>query len=100
MNEQLKKSSQTMATASADLLTILPYKEVFWSNQTNPAINASEIQNNASCPTDDNSLFKYHPFHCSSGDKKDIRQKNFLSAKEGTCSLHSSDHSFKKYQHK
>ncbi|NXT54212.1 GPR34 protein, partial [Pluvianellus socialis] len=45
-----------MAAAAADLLTVLPYKEVFWSNQTNLAINASEIQNNASCPLDDNSL--------------------------------------------
>ncbi|XP_074954445.1 putative G-protein coupled receptor 34 [Phalacrocorax aristotelis] len=45
-----------MAAASADLLTTLPYKEVFWSNQTNVAINASEIQNNDSCPMDDNSL--------------------------------------------
>ncbi|XP_065703415.1 probable G-protein coupled receptor 34 [Patagioenas fasciata] len=45
-----------MAAASSDLLTILPHEEVFWSNQTNRAINASEIQNNASCPIDDNSL--------------------------------------------
>ncbi|NXX43845.1 GPR34 protein, partial [Tricholaema leucomelas] len=45
-----------MATASADLLTITPHKEVFWSNQTNPIRNASEIPNNASCPLDENSL--------------------------------------------
>ncbi|NXF06766.1 GPR34 protein, partial [Smithornis capensis] len=42
------------AAASADLLTI-PYKDI-WSNQTNVATNASEIQNNASCPFEDNSL--------------------------------------------
>ncbi|NWW95738.1 GPR34 protein, partial [Rhynochetos jubatus] len=45
-----------MAAASADFLTVLPYKEVSWSNQTNPATNASEIQTNATCPLDDNSL--------------------------------------------
>ncbi|NWX17697.1 GPR34 protein, partial [Aegotheles bennettii] len=45
-----------MAAASADLLTILPHKKVFWSNQTNLAINASAIQNNASCLVDDKSL--------------------------------------------
>ncbi|XP_010019135.1 PREDICTED: probable G-protein coupled receptor 34 [Nestor notabilis] len=45
-----------MGAASADLLTIIPYKADFWSNQTNPAINASEIQNNATCPLDENSL--------------------------------------------
>ncbi|NWR72295.1 GPR34 protein, partial [Centropus unirufus] len=45
-----------MATHATDLLTTLPHKEVFWSNQTNLAINASEIQNNTSCPLDDNSL--------------------------------------------
>ncbi|NXJ75046.1 GPR34 protein, partial [Trogon melanurus] len=45
-----------MAAASADLLTVIPYKEAFWSNQTNVAINASEIQNNDSCPLDDTSL--------------------------------------------
>ncbi|NXU52925.1 GPR34 protein, partial [Turnix velox] len=45
-----------MATASADLLTILPYKEIFWNNQTHLAMNASEIQNNTSCPLEDNSL--------------------------------------------
>ncbi|XP_010160221.1 PREDICTED: probable G-protein coupled receptor 34 [Eurypyga helias] len=45
-----------MAASSADFLTVLPYKEVFWSNQTNPAISASEIQTNATCPLDDNSL--------------------------------------------
>ncbi|XP_051465053.1 probable G-protein coupled receptor 34 [Apus apus] len=45
-----------MAAASADVLTILPHEEVFRSNQTNLAINASEIQNNASCFLDHNSL--------------------------------------------
>ncbi|NXJ00648.1 GPR34 protein, partial [Psophia crepitans] len=45
-----------MAAASADLLTILPHKKVFRSNQTSLAINFSEIQNNASCPLDDTSL--------------------------------------------
>ncbi|XP_054243812.1 probable G-protein coupled receptor 34 [Indicator indicator] len=45
-----------MATASVDLLTITPHTEVFWSNQTNPAGNASESQNNASCALDENSL--------------------------------------------
>ncbi|XP_009891580.1 PREDICTED: probable G-protein coupled receptor 34 [Charadrius vociferus] len=45
-----------MAAASADLLSPLPHKEVFWSNQTNLSINASEIQNNDSCSLDDNSL--------------------------------------------
>nr|XP_010311495.1 PREDICTED: probable G-protein coupled receptor 34 [Balearica regulorum gibbericeps] len=45
-----------MAATSADLRTILPDKEVFWSNQTNLAINSSEIQNNANCPLDDYSL--------------------------------------------
>ncbi|NWI92659.1 GPR34 protein, partial [Pitta sordida] len=43
------------ATASADLLTVIPYKDV-WSNQTSKAINASEIQNNGSCLFEDNSL--------------------------------------------
>ncbi|NWU11081.1 GPR34 protein, partial [Cephalopterus ornatus] len=41
-----------MAAASADSLT----HKNFWSNQTNMAINASEIQNNGSCPLDDKSL--------------------------------------------
>ncbi|NWU23362.1 GPR34 protein, partial [Dyaphorophyia castanea] len=45
-----------MAATSADLLTITPHKEEFWSNQTNLTINASESHNNASCPLDDNSL--------------------------------------------
>lgn len=45
-----------MAATSADLLTITPHKEEFWSNQTNPPINASEIHNDPSCPLDDNSL--------------------------------------------
>ncbi|NXH20100.1 GPR34 protein, partial [Bucco capensis] len=45
-----------MAATSADLLTIIPHKEVFWSNQTNLATNASEIQNDASCSLDENSL--------------------------------------------
>ncbi|NXF91681.1 GPR34 protein, partial [Eubucco bourcierii] len=45
-----------MAAASADLLTIAPYQGVFWSNQTNPARNGSEIPNNASCPLEENSL--------------------------------------------
>ncbi|KAM6097797.1 putative G-protein coupled receptor 34 isoform 2-T2 [Theristicus caerulescens] len=52
---KLKKSSQMMAAASADLRTLLPYKEAFWSNQTNLATNASEIQNNASCLLEDKS---------------------------------------------
>ncbi|KAM9020255.1 putative G-protein coupled receptor 34 isoform 1-T1 [Ara ararauna] len=52
----LKKSSQMMGAASADILTIIPYKEDFWRNLTNLPINASEIQNNATCPLDDNSL--------------------------------------------
>ncbi|NXF71221.1 GPR34 protein, partial [Sclerurus mexicanus] len=43
-----------MAAASSDLLTTNPYKN--WSNQTNVAINASEIQNTTSCSLDDNSL--------------------------------------------
>ncbi|NXX55750.1 GPR34 protein, partial [Scopus umbretta] len=45
-----------MAAASADLPAGLPHKEVFCSNQTNLAINASEIKNTTSCPLDDNSL--------------------------------------------
>ncbi|XP_032850397.1 probable G-protein coupled receptor 34 isoform X2 [Tyto alba] len=45
-----------MAAASADLLTVIPYKADFWSNQTNLSINASEMKNNASCPLDDISL--------------------------------------------
>ncbi|XP_009644596.1 probable G-protein coupled receptor 34 [Egretta garzetta] len=45
-----------MAAASADLLTIPPYKNVFWNNQTSLGINASEIQNNANCSMDDNLL--------------------------------------------
>lgn len=45
-----------MAAASADLLTVQSHNKVFWSNQTNLATNASEIQNNDSCPLDDNSL--------------------------------------------
>ncbi|NXG71893.1 GPR34 protein, partial [Baryphthengus martii] len=45
-----------MAAASADLLNTIQDKEAFWSNQTNLATNASEIQNNASCPLDENSL--------------------------------------------
>ncbi|NXX82917.1 GPR34 protein, partial [Urocolius indicus] len=45
-----------MAAASADLLTNTPHEEVFWSNQTNPATNASEYQNNASCHLDENLL--------------------------------------------
>ncbi|NXA12786.1 GPR34 protein, partial [Sapayoa aenigma] len=43
------------AAASTDLLTTISYKNV-WSNQTNAATNASEIQNNASCHLEDNSL--------------------------------------------
>ncbi|NWI51020.1 GPR34 protein, partial [Calyptomena viridis] len=43
------------AAASADLLTIIPYKDIC-SNQTNVTTNVSEIQNNDSCPFDDNSL--------------------------------------------
>ncbi|NXL90097.1 GPR34 protein, partial [Alectura lathami] len=45
-----------MAATSADILTILPHKKAFWSNQTNPATNASEIQNNASCYLEDDAL--------------------------------------------
>ncbi|NXV82665.1 GPR34 protein, partial [Atlantisia rogersi] len=45
-----------MAAASFDLPTILPHKEVFWSPQTNLAINSSEIENDAHCPMDDSSL--------------------------------------------
>ncbi|NXM58786.1 GPR34 protein, partial [Illadopsis cleaveri] len=46
-----------MAATSADLSTIGPYKEEFWSNQTNLTINASEGHNDASCSVDDsNSL--------------------------------------------
>ncbi|NXB68839.1 GPR34 protein, partial [Struthidea cinerea] len=45
-----------MAATSANLLTITPHKEEFWSNQTNLIVNASEIHNDASCPLDDNSL--------------------------------------------
>ncbi|XP_008945947.1 PREDICTED: probable G-protein coupled receptor 34 [Merops nubicus] len=45
-----------MAAVSADLLNIIQYKEAFWSNQTNLVINVSEVQNNASCPLDENSL--------------------------------------------
>ncbi|NXA70346.1 GPR34 protein, partial [Mohoua ochrocephala] len=44
-----------MAATSAHLLTS-PYKEEFWSSQTNPTINASDIHNNTSCSLDDNSL--------------------------------------------
>ncbi|NXI65243.1 GPR34 protein, partial [Anseranas semipalmata] len=45
-----------MAAASADLLTILPHTKAFWSNQTDLATNASEIQNNASCFLEDDAL--------------------------------------------
>ncbi|NXC38116.1 GPR34 protein, partial [Penelope pileata] len=45
-----------MAAASADLLTILPHKKPFWSNQINLATNTSEIQNNASCSLEDDAL--------------------------------------------
>ncbi|NXD79387.1 GPR34 protein, partial [Halcyon senegalensis] len=45
-----------MAAASADSLNVTQEKETFWSNQTNLAINASETQNNANCPLDENSL--------------------------------------------
>ncbi|NXM68755.1 GPR34 protein, partial [Serilophus lunatus] len=43
------------AATSADLLTAIPYKDI-WSNQTNATTNALENQNNASCPLEDNSL--------------------------------------------
>ncbi|XP_053825714.1 probable G-protein coupled receptor 34 [Vidua macroura] len=43
-----------MAATSADLPTIGPHKEEFWSNQTNLTINASESHNDASCSLDDN----------------------------------------------
>ncbi|NXN81468.1 GPR34 protein, partial [Bombycilla garrulus] len=42
-----------MAVTSADLPTIGPHKEEFWSNQTNLTINASENHNAASCSLDD-----------------------------------------------
>ncbi|XP_062429939.1 probable G-protein coupled receptor 34 isoform X2 [Rhea pennata] len=45
-----------MAATSADFLNILPYREVIWSNQTNLARNFLEIQNNASCPLNEDSL--------------------------------------------
>ncbi|NXE50819.1 GPR34 protein, partial [Dromaius novaehollandiae] len=45
-----------MAATSADFLNILPYREVIWSNQTNLARNLSEIQNNASCALNEDSL--------------------------------------------
>ncbi|NXS51299.1 GPR34 protein, partial [Brachypteracias leptosomus] len=45
-----------MAATSADVLNISQHKEAFGSNQTNVATNALEIQNNASCPLDENSL--------------------------------------------
>ncbi|NXJ03556.1 GPR34 protein, partial [Odontophorus gujanensis] len=45
-----------MAAPSADLLTILPVKKAFWSNQTDLATNASEIQHNASCSLEDDAL--------------------------------------------
>ncbi|XP_065600083.1 probable G-protein coupled receptor 34 [Cyrtonyx montezumae] len=45
-----------MAAPSADLLTILPLKKAFWSNQTDLATNASEIQHNASCSLEDDAL--------------------------------------------
>ncbi|XP_009677866.1 probable G-protein coupled receptor 34 [Struthio camelus] len=45
-----------MAATSADFLNILPYREVIWSNQTDLARNFSEIQNNASCPLNEDSL--------------------------------------------
>ncbi|NWQ99233.1 GPR34 protein, partial [Paradoxornis webbianus] len=43
-----------MAATSADLPTIGPHKEEFWSNQTNLTINAAESHNDASCSLDDN----------------------------------------------
>ncbi|KAM6140402.1 LOW QUALITY PROTEIN: putative G-protein coupled receptor 34 [Pterocles gutturalis] len=52
-----------MAAASADLQIVLPHTDVFWSNQTNLALNASEIQNNASCLLDDNSLSLAYSFY-------------------------------------
>ncbi|NXB12303.1 GPR34 protein, partial [Cnemophilus loriae] len=45
-----------MAATSADLPTISPHEEEFWSNHTNLATNASEIHNDASCPPEDISL--------------------------------------------
>ncbi|NWV75295.1 GPR34 protein, partial [Dasyornis broadbenti] len=45
-----------MAASSADLMTTIPYKEEFWSNQTNLIINTSEIHNDAKCSMDENSL--------------------------------------------
>nr|XP_004174976.4 probable G-protein coupled receptor 34 [Taeniopygia guttata] len=42
-----------MAATSANLSTIGPHKEEFWSNQTNLTINASE-SHDASCSLDDN----------------------------------------------
>ncbi|XP_066170158.1 probable G-protein coupled receptor 34 [Sylvia atricapilla] len=43
-----------MAATPADLPTIGPHKEEFWSNQSNLTINASESHNDASCSLDDN----------------------------------------------
>ncbi|NWW82056.1 GPR34 protein, partial [Climacteris rufus] len=45
-----------MAAASTDFLTTIPYKNEFWSNQTNLNLNASEIHNDAHCSLDDKSL--------------------------------------------
>lgn len=45
-----------MAASSVDLLTILSHKEGFWGNQTVLAMNAPEIQRNASCSLEDNAL--------------------------------------------
>ncbi|NXP52058.1 GPR34 protein, partial [Heliornis fulica] len=45
-----------MAAALSDSPALLPQEEVFWSNQTNLAINSSGIQNDGSCSPDDSSL--------------------------------------------
>lgn len=44
-----------MAATSADLPTIVPYKQELWSTQINLTINASESHSDASCSPDDNS---------------------------------------------